>query len=310
MAESDKKNNNIIIQELVYELKVKDVMNPKVITLPADTSMNKLRGILRDNRISGVPVVEKDKLIGVISIEDFIKWLTEGSPDIKVSERMTTDIKTLYGDAPLVQALTNIEQYGFGRFPVIDRESGKLIGVLTKGDIIEGLFHKLQINYKEEEIHHYRASHIFEDIVADKMAMTFGYKVVGKDMARAGTSASSLKKTLKRLGIHPKIIRRVSIAAYEAEMNLVIYTDGGEIKAVIDDKKILIEVTDKGPGIPDVEKALQPGYSTATDWVRELGFGAGMGLVNIKNSSDEMDLSSNVGQGTQLRIKISIHPSG
>jgi anti-sigma regulatory factor (Ser/Thr protein kinase) len=98
----------------------------------------------------------------------------------------------------------------------------------------------------------------------------------------------------------------VAIATYEAEMNLVIYTEGGMIRVRVEPDKILVRVEDSGPGIPDVEKALQPGYSTAPEWVRELGFGAGMGLQNIRNCASKMALKSTVGKGTRLRINISV----
>jgi anti-sigma regulatory factor (Ser/Thr protein kinase) len=128
------------------------------------------------------------------------------------------------------------------------------------------------------------------------------YRVTGKDFKRAGEGASRLKKSLGRLGIRSDIVRRLAIASYEAEMNLVIFTDGGKITACVRPSNVVVDVEDSGPGIPDVEQAMQPGYSTATDWVRELGFGAGMGLPNIKNMSDEFDIDSELGRGTHLRL--------
>lgn len=292
------------IQELIYELKVEEAMTTDVITVTPQTSMSELRKILRDRRISGTPVVEREKLVGIISIEDFIKWLAEGGKDTVVEKRMTKEVKTMCSDEPLVHAVNKLDRYGFGRFPVVDREKGRLVGVITKGDIMEGLLRKLEIDYHEEEIHHYRASHILEDIIADRTALTFQYHIVGQDFKRAGTSASSLKKTLKRLGLHPRLIRRIAIVAYEAEMNIVVFTEGGEIVTKVEPESILIEAKDSGPGIPDIDKAMQPGYSTAPDWVRELGFGAGMGLNNIQRCSDEMELHSEVGKGTHLKIRM------
>ncbi len=294
------------IQELVYELTVADVMSTNIITVTPRTSMGRLREVLRDNRISGTPVVDGKKLVGVISIEDFIKWLTAGGEEKRVEEEMTADVKTLCSDEPLVHAISKLDATGFGRFPVIDRSSGKLLGVITKGDVIEGLLHKLEVEYHEEEIHRYRASHIFEDIVADTVALTFRYKVSGGDFTSAGSSASGLKKTLLRLGIDRRLVRQVAIATYEAEMNIVIYAESGEIVARVEPGEIRIEASDSGPGIPDIEKARQPGYSTAPDWVRELGFGAGMGLNNIERCSDEMNLASEVGKGTKLSIRIMV----
>jgi len=294
------------VQELVYELKIRDVMMRNVITTAPDTSMSELREVLKSNRISGTPVVENDKLVGIISIEDFIKWLGDGAVDCPIKDKMTREVKALYEDEPLVHAVSKLDKTGFGRFPVIDRQNRKLVGIITKGNIIERLLQKLEIDYQEEEIHRYRASHIFEDIVADKVLLTFQSHVKGQDFDRAGEASSSLKKTLQRLGIHPQIVRRAAIASYEAEMNVVIYTNGGDIIVQVRPDQINIYVNDSGPGIEDVEKAMRPGYSTASEWVRELGFGAGMGLVNINKCADEMNLTSKVGQGTHLKISIDI----
>ncbi|MHC4692814.1 MAG: CBS domain-containing protein [Planctomycetota bacterium] len=269
------------VQELVYEIRVRDVMKDNVFTVSPQTPMSKLQDILREKRISGAPVVDNDKLAGIISIDDFIRWLAEREDDCPISEKMTSDVKTLYADEPLIHAVNKFEKHGFGRFVVIDRQDKRLRGIITKGDIIEGLLKKLEIDYHKDE-------------------------VAGKDFKRAGESSSRLKATLGRLGLHPQVIRRVAIATYEAEMNLIIYADGGKIRVRVEPHEILVKVEDTGPGIPDVEKALQPGYSTAPDWVRELGFGAGMGLNNISNCADRMNLKSTAGKGTRLSIHIFI----
>ena len=129
--------------------------------------------------------------------------------------------------------------------------------------------------------------------------------VEGQNFDQAGEAASRLKRTLRRLGIRPEIVRRVAIACYEAEMNLVIFTAGGTIGVRVHPSEISVDIKDSGPGIADAEKAMQPGYSTASDWVRELGFGAGMGLPNIKNMSDEFEIDSGAGTGTTLRLEFS-----
>jgi CBS domain-containing protein/anti-sigma regulatory factor (Ser/Thr protein kinase) len=294
------------VQELVYELKVRDAVTKNVITTSPETLMSELREILRSNRISGVPVMDGGKLAGIISIEDFINWLAGDHIDCPIKDKMTREVKTLYEDEPLIHAVSKLDKTGFGRFPVIDRRNGKLVGIITKGNIIERLLQKLEIDYHEEEIHRYRASHIFEDIVADKVLLTFQSHIKGQDFDQAGETSSSLKKTLQRLGIHPQIVRRAAIASYEAEMNVVIYTNGGDVIVQVRPDQVNIYVSDSGPGIKDVEKAMRPGYSTASEWVRELGFGAGMGLVNIKKCADEMDLISKVGKGTHLKIRIDI----
>ncbi len=291
------------VQELIYELVVSDVMSKGVITVHPETPMKDLRKVLKENFISGTPVVNGNgKLLGIVSIDDFINWMSSGKPKEITKERMSRDVKTVFDDEPLVQAVSKFKKTGFGRFPVIERESGDLIGILTKGDIIKGLLKQLEIDYHEEEIHRYRASHIFEDIVADHATLILQFRVIGGDFKKAGRSSSDLKKTLSRLNIHPTIIRRVVIATYEAEMNIVVFCKDGEIRAEVMPDFIQIDARDSGPGIPDIEKAMQPGFSTAPDWVREMGFGAGMGLINIQKCVDEMDIDSKEGKGTHLKL--------
>lgn len=295
------------IQELIYEISVGQVMKKDIVTVGPQTPMSQLRAILLEKRISGTPVVEEDKLVGIISLEDFIRWLADHEHDCPISEKMSGNVRTLYADEPLTQAVNKFERFGFGRFPVVDRKNDKLLGIVTKGDIIEGLLKKLEIDYdQEEDVYRHRVTHFFEDILADKVVLLFQYDVVGHDFKRAGEGASRLKATLRRLGLDPQVIRRVAIATYEAEMNVIIYADGGKIRVRVEPMEILIKVEDSGPGIPDVEKVLQPGYSTAPEWVRELGFGAGMGLNNILKCASKMDLISVVGKGTQLYIRVFI----
>jgi CBS domain-containing protein/anti-sigma regulatory factor (Ser/Thr protein kinase) len=295
------------VQELVYEIRVSDVMKGEVITVSSRTPMSQLRGILREKRISGTPVVDRGKLVGIISIEDFITWLAERGPDCPIGEKMSREVQTLHADEPLTQAVNKFERYGFGRFAVLERNTGKLVGIVTKGDIIEGLLKKLEIDYhKEEDSYRQRVRHFFEDILADKVVLLFQYDVVGHDFTRAGDGASRIKATLRRLGLAPQIVRRVAIATYEAEMNVIIYTDGGKIRVRVEPHEIYVRVEDCGPGISDIEKAMQPGYSTAPEWVRNLGFGAGMGLNNILKCATKMDLKSSVAKGTRLSIRIAI----
>jgi CBS domain-containing protein/anti-sigma regulatory factor (Ser/Thr protein kinase) len=294
------------LQELVYELKIEAVMSRELITVRPGTRMHDLRAILRDNRISGAPVAEGDRMVGLISVEDFINWLAQGAADCPVSEKMSREVRTLYGDEPLVHAISKLEEYGFGRLPVLDRATGRLIGLVTKGDIIAGLLRELQIDYHEEEIHRYRASHFFEDMLADKVSIQFHYHIRGKTIEQGGEVASDLKRSLKRLGIHPELVRRAAIATYEAEMNVIIYAEEGRVDVLLEPELIRIEVRDRGQGIPDVGLAMEPGFSTAPDWVRELGFGAGMGLPNIKSCARDLDIRSTVGLGTTLNITIAM----
>lgn len=293
------------LQEIVHELMVRDVMTTDLITVSPEAKVRELRDLLRVYRISGLPVVDRGAMVGIISVEDFIECLADRQNGCLIAEKMTREVETLFADDPLVSALARFDDSGLGRYPVVERESGKLVGILTKGDVIEGLLKKLEVDYHEEELHRHRASHIFEDIEADDTTVDFEYHVVGQDFDQAGEASSRLKRTLRRLGVRPEIVRRVAIASYEAEMNLVIFTAGGTIGVRARPARIHVEIEDSGPGIADVEKAMQPGYSTASDWVRELGFGAGMGLPNIKNMSDEFDIASAEGKGTRLNLAFS-----
>jgi CBS domain-containing protein len=297
-------------QELVYEMQVDQVMTRDVVTVRPETPMSCLREVFRERRISGAPVVENDRLVGIISLEDFIKWLYAREENSVVQTKMTTDVDILFGDEPLVHAVSRFAESGFGRFAVVDRASGELVGVITKGDIVEGLLRKLEIDYHEEEVHSYRARVRLEDVLAVGTTLCVEYEVEGQNFDRGGESSSRLKHTLKGLGLAPDTVRRVAIATYEAEMNLVVFTDGGTIAVWIERGRITVEVTDSGPGIPDVEKALQPGFSTAPQWVRDLGFGAGMGLNNIRNCSDDLSIDSAPGKGTRLTIKFLMEGDG
>ena len=136
--------------------------------------------------------------------------------------------------------------------------------------------------------------------------MNLHYEVNGDDFSVAGENSSKVKKTLKQLGFDPEVIRRVAIAMYEAEINMVIHADGGYIDVEINPERIKINLCDNGPGIPDMEKAMQEGFSTATNTVRELGFGAGMGLPNIKKYSDELNITTEIGKGTNVEIIINV----
>lgn len=136
--------------------------------------------------------------------------------------------------------------------------------------------------------------------------MKLHYEVDGDDFVLAGEKSSIVKKQLKQVGLPPEVIRRVAIAMYEAEINMVIHADGGSIDVEITPQEITLIFSDKGPGIPDVERAMQEGFSTASHEVQELGFGAGMGLPNMKKNSDDMKIETEIGKGTTITLTIGI----
>lgn len=130
------------------------------------------------------------------------------------------------------------------------------------------------------------------------------YDVSANDFTRAGEASGKLKRSLKELGFSASVVRNVAISVYEAEINMVIHADGGVIDAIVSPENITVVLADKGPGIPDVELAMKEGYSTAPENVRSLGFGAGMGLPNIKKYTDEMKIDTVIGKGTTITLRV------
>jgi len=296
------------VEELAYELKIEEVMTRQVKTVAPDAPMSEVLELFREARISGAPVVSAGRLVGVISIEDLIHALSRGELQATVANYMTAEIVVVNALDPIIEALKLFSQTKLGRLAVVD-QTGQLAGIITKGDITRGLLNALQRDYQAEEIRRYRASHLFEDIVSDRTSLILRYQVKPRDFTRGGTAASHIKQTLLRLGAAPQIARRCGIAMYEAEMNLIIHTmNGGLVCVEIEPSLISMEAIDDGPGIEDIELAMQPGYSTAPEAIQEMGFGAGMGLKNIQRCVDDMSLASTPGQGTRLKMKIHLRP--
>ena len=140
----------------------------------------------------------------------------------------------------------------------------------------------------------------------ENILMTLKYHVSPTDFTRAGEASSDVKNKLKKLGVPPEIIRKVAIAMYEGEINMVIHANGGDISVDITPDTIHMELKDVGPGIVDIDKAMQAGYSTAPDDVRSLGFGTGMGLPNMKKNSDTMDIQTILGKGTTVTLTVNM----
>lgn len=134
----------------------------------------------------------------------------------------------------------------------------------------------------------------------------FTFNVDGKDFTSAGQASVQVKKSLRQLGIPPEIIRKVSIAMYEGEINMVIHAGGGVAEVLVFEDCVEIRLDDNGPGIANIEQAMQEGFSTAPDNIRSLGFGAGMGLPNMKRYTDRMDIQSEVGKGTHILMRVNL----
>ncbi len=296
------------VEELSYDLKVNEVMTREVKTVSPLIPMSKVLEILRIERISGVPVVENDKLVGILSLEDLVHAMEKNDLAAPVSAYMSHTVLSVNSYEPVVKAIETFSENRKGRLPVLD-EHGNLAGIITKGDITRGILTALQKDYKTEELRRYRASHLFEDITSDRTSLILRYDIKARDYLNGGQASSNIKRALLRLGATPQLARQCGISIYEAEMNLIIHTDhGGIIRVQIEPHRILMQTTDTGPGIADVKKALTPGWSTATQEVRDMGFGAGMGLVNIRRCVDKMELESTPGKGTKLLMEIILRP--
>jgi CBS domain-containing protein/anti-sigma regulatory factor (Ser/Thr protein kinase) len=294
------------VEELAYEIKVQEVMTRDLLTMSAGMKMAEVLESFRKWRISGAPIVANGKLTGIISIEDLIRCLTNTDLEAEISKYMNYNVITVKDSDPLVEALKTFVSTRVGRLPVVDGD-GKLVGIITKGDITRGILNALKQDYQAEEVRRYRASHLFEDIESERTSLILRYNIRTGDFTHGGEASSKIKRALTRMGASPQIARRCGIATYEAEMNLIIHTtEGGIIRVEIEPHQISIDVYDTGPGIKDVALAMRPGYSTASETVRELGFGAGMGLVNISRCVDNMKLESIWGKGTRLRMKINL----
>ncbi len=293
------------VQELIYTSRVETVMATNVVVLDPNMSMAEVKDFMRKKRISGAPVVSDERIVGIVTMADVIDVMEKGLLESPVTDSMTRNVKTIFKDAPVTEAINNLGREGHGRLPVVDRE-GKLVGIVTTGTIIRALLHEMDVSFRKKELeklHTYRASHIFTDIMSDDTSILLRFVVDDKDFSSAGKASSSIKKSLLRLGMEPSIVRRVAVAVYEAEMNLVIHTDvGGELIVDVRKNRLKISAVDHGPGIVDIKQVLQPGFSTAPEWIRDMGFGAGMGLANIKRCSDLMQLLSSPGSGTRLDI--------
>jgi CBS domain-containing protein len=287
------------VLELIYEFKVKDVMNRAVVAgRPTDT-MRKLQNIMKENYIDGIPIVDSDLLVvGIVSMDDIVTALEKGCIDHPAKERMTTDVISLVEDMPLSFAIGYLNRYRYGRFPVLNKMN-RLVGVLSSKDVVRTML--VEMNRQV-----LRLEKLHETPVISKGSTEMEYATVHYDFELAGRASTEIKKALKQRSIDPAIIRRVAIASYELEINQVVHSLGGTIGCSIQPDRVIITAADRGPGIEDVNLALKEGYSTANEWIQSLGFGAGMGLANTKRVSDEFMIESTPGVGTTVRSTIYI----
>lgn len=299
----DTDKSSPIIIELVYRLKVRDIMTAPVHGCAAEDSMRSVQLNMREQGMSGMPVLDDQRLIGIVSMDDVIRALDESRIEEPVSQWMTRNVIVLEDDMPLSFAISHMEKYHFGRFPVLDAQK-RLVGIITSRDVLIALL--LEIN---REIERLEKQTVTNDRGAEGFKLEYATRKF--DFETAGLISTETKKMLKERGLPPRLVRRVAVASYELEMNQVVHSEGGtvQVQYCVADGTIEITAVDSGPGIPDIESALTEGFSTATEWVRSLGFGAGMGLPNVRRVTDEFEIESNP-EGTRVHVIIRTQNEG
>ena len=289
-----------VVLELIYQLKIKDVMSVAVISAKKSDTMRYIQTVMRENYITGLPISEGNHLVGIVSIEDIIKALENGRLDEIAENCMTRDVIVLQDDMPLSFAISYLNKYNYGRFPVLNKKK-ELVGILSSKDVVRTLLVEMNREVLRLEKIHQMNAH-----APDKYSK-MDFTTVRFDFELAGRASTEIKKALKSRDINPQVIRRVAIASYELEINQVVHSLGGTISCSIQPEKVIIDAVDKGPGIQDINLVLQEGWSTADEYIRSLGFGAGMGIPNTKRVSDEFFIESTPGVGTSVRSIIYIN---
>jgi len=291
-----------VVLELIYRLKVKDVMKRDVVTAPPSATLREVQALMRERGITGVPIVEGDRLMGLVSIGDIIAALDGGWIGDLAATRMSEAVIVLEDDMPLSFAVTYFNRYGYRRFPVLDKNAS-LVGIVTAADVLRALL--IEMNREVERLEEGlvgRSANGAPPARPGGFDLRFSSRRF--DFEAAGKASGELKKSLKALGVDPASIRRAAIVSYELEMNQVIHSEGGVMEFTAADGAVAIVARDEGPGIDDLEAAMTEGFSTANEWVRSLGFGAGLGLPNAKRSSDEFSITSKPGKGTLVRAVV------
>lgn len=287
-------NSPTVILEMIYRLKVKDVMCSHLYTATRDTTLRTIQRLMKERSITGVPIVEKRRLLGIVSMDDIVQALDMGYIEDPAEDHMSRHLIVLEDDMPVSFAISYFDKYTYHRFPVLNRQK-ELVGMVTSRDISSRLL--LEINREIDRIERFTT---VESPAGEAEREVQTFKILQHDFENAGFASTEVKKHLKKLNVPPRIIRRAAIASYELEINIVVHSLGGEITATYEADTLTLKAKDRGPGIKDLALALQEGYSTANTWIRSLGFGAGMGLPNVRNVSDDFSIDSSLDGGTEV----------
>lgn len=276
---------SLIVSEIILKLKVRDVMQKNLITATENVTLKTIQGMMKKSGITGVPIVAGQAIIGIISMDDIVNALDDRSIDENAGKHMSTRLVTLEDDMPLTIAISYFDKFKFGRFPVLDKQQ-KLVGMVSQGDILSRLLLEITLEVRTLE-EKYEMPNVIE---LEKTGNT--YKLKSNDFENAGKASTDIKKNLKKKGLSSQLLRRIAVASYELEINIVVHSNGGTL--IFNTEKDYVEIIAKdiGPGIEDIENALKEGFTTATEKIRSYGFGAGMGLTNVKRVTDKFELKS------------------
>ncbi len=288
-----------VVLDLIYRLKIKDVMTSALVTAAKGDTLRRIQSLMRENHITGVPIAEDKRLVGIISIDDIVTALDQGYIDDLAERRMTRNVIVLEDDMPLSFAISYLNKFRYGRFPVLDK-GRRLVGILTSKDVIKALLVEMNREVLALERKQAEASSALQEHGVHELPM-LEFRTVRFDFEGAGRASTEIKKALKNLGIDSRLLRRIAVASYELEINQVVHSYGGVVRCAVEKDRVVISAEDTGPGIPNIDLALQEGWSTANEWIRSLGFGAGMGLANVKRVSDEFFIESAEGAPTVVR---------
>ncbi len=285
--------------DLIYRMKIKDVMTRNLITARKENSLRDIKLLMKEKAITGVPITEPEtrRILGVVSMDDIIRALDGGYIDAPAERHMSRNLIVLDEDMPLQFAISYLDKFRYGRFPVLNKER-ELVGIITSRDIIVALL--VEVNKEVEKLEQKIVNPV--PVAGEDIHLEFAVRKL--DFENAGKASTEIKKVLKTRNLNPQIVRRIAVASYELEMNQVVHAEGGTISFALQGDRVVITARDLGPGIEDVNKALQEGFSTANEWVRSLGFGAGMGLPNVRRVSDEFSIQSKLGEGTTVKSVI------
>jgi CBS domain-containing protein/anti-sigma regulatory factor (Ser/Thr protein kinase) len=286
----------------MYQIKVREVMTAKVVTFPPTATFREIQLSLKEHRFSGTPIVgEAGVLLGIVSIDDIISAFDNGHIDDPVGDLMTREVVTIPQNYSVIAASNLFHKHHFGRLPVVEASgSNTLVGILTFGDILSHLL--LIINSIAERVEEQERSMTRQ--MEHSTRDTLHFELAPDNFDLAGVASTMVKKRLKKRGVPGNIARRVAVICYEAEMNVILHSLGGYMDADIRDDLVRVVIGDEGPGIPDINRAMEPGYTTANEKIRALGFGAGMGLANIKRCADEFSITSSMKTGTVIEATV------